>query len=352
MRRRHFLLAATATLAAQTTPLWADIGDALFLTAGNTPDNATWLVGLTASGDIRFKLPLPGRGHAAAAHPHAAVAVAFARRPGTFAIVLNCATGDTVAKLTTPAGHHFYGHGAFTSDGRYLLTTENAYDIPDGRIGIWDTEQGYARVGDVPSGGIGPHEIIRLASGDFAVANGGIQTHPDFARSKLNLPTMRTNLARLSATGTILSKIELSGEMRQNSIRHIAAAADNTVVAALQWQGPPTKSAPLIAHFAPGREAALLDHPATARLNHYAGSVAINASGTQTAVTGPKGGHVLFLNASGAPSDSPLSSASGVARHKDGLLITCKGGLALYHDGALMRIAIPARGVGITISWP
>ena len=56
--------------------------------------------------------------------------MAFARRPGTFALVIDCAEGREVARLHTPEGRHFYGHGAFTPDGGLLFTTENA--IEDG----------------------------------------------------------------------------------------------------------------------------------------------------------------------------------------------------------------------------
>ncbi len=341
MRRRHFLMGAGAGLAAGTSPLWADFSEPLYLTAGNRSDNSTWLVGLTLSGAVRFALPIPGRGHAAAAHPHLAQAVAFARRPGTFALVLDCVTGQEVARLTTPEGRHFYGHGAFSADGRHLFTTENAYDIPDGRIGVWDVENGYARVGEFPSGGIGPHEIIRLASGDFAVANGGIQTHPDFVRAKLNIPTMQTNLAFVSADGSLLETQPLQGEMQKNSVRHIDVDAAGRVVAALQWQGAPTQVVPLVARFSRGGTPELLTHPSETRLKHYAGSIAVAPDGAEIAVTGPKGGHVIFLDRQGQPlGDADIPVASGVAQSAQGLVISCKGGLVLRNNGVIETVPV------------
>ena len=347
MRRRHFLTGAGAGLAGlAAAPLWADITGAepLYLSAANTADNATWLVGLTLDGTVRFAHPLPGRGHAAAVHPERAEAVAFARRPGDFALVIDCATGDEIARLTTPADRHFYGHGAYTADGSLLLTTENAFDVPDGRIGLWDAANGYARLGEFPSGGIGPHEVLRLASGDFAVANGGIQTHPDFERAKLNLPTMQTNLTILNATGTVTESWAFEGEMRQNSIRHIDVDAQGRIVAALQWQGDPREAVPLVARFTPGGAVppAFLDHPATATLTQYAGSIAVSRVEGEIAVTGPKGNHVVFFGADGAPDeDAALGEASGVAPMPDGLAITCTGGLALYRGGQIAWIEIP-----------
>lgn len=341
MKRRHFLLGAGTGLAASLTPAWADIAPDLYLTAANRPDNSTWLTGLTATGTVAFALPLPSRGHAAAAHPERAEAVAFARRPGDFALVLDVASGRELARLTTPEGLHFYGHGAFTGDGRYLLTTENAYDVPDGRIGVWDVAAGYARAGDFPSGGLGPHEMIRLSDGTFAVANGGIQTHPDFDRAKLNLPTMQTNLSILTEGGSLVSQAPLEGAMRQNSVRHIAADAAGRIVAGLQWQGDPTEPVPLVARFGTAAAPELIDHPATTRLKQYAGSIAVSPDGSEIAVTGPKGDHVLFLSGDGAPrDDAGLGAASGVAQTAGGLLITCTGGIAHRQDGEIEPIPV------------
>ncbi|SDL20135.1 DUF1513 domain-containing protein [Aliiruegeria lutimaris] len=340
MKRRHFLFVAGAGIASAKLA-WADIGSSLYLTAGNRPDNSAWLVGVSLSGEIRFTLPLPSRGHAAAAHPFRAEAVAFARRPGNFALVLDCGTGREIARLSTPEGSHFYGHGAFTADGRHLLTTENAYDVPEGRIGIWDVERGYQRVGDVPSGGLGPHEIIRLRDGHFAVANGGIQTHPDFQRAKLNIPTMQTNLSILSESGEIMEKTEFPDDMRQNSIRHIDTDGQGNVIAALQWQGAPGRVVPLVARFAPGGEYEFLSHPDTARLKQYAGSISVSALGDRIAVTGPKGDHVLFLDGDGRPLEaSSLPVASGVAKAPGGFLITCAGGLVHRQQGRTVELPV------------
>lgn len=287
-------------------PSWAMAGAPAYLTAASKSGNTTCLVGLTEEGDVVFELPIPSRGHAAAAHPFRAEAVAFARRPGRFAVVLDCATGTEIARLDSPEGRHFYGHGAFTADGSLLLTTENAYDVPDGRLGVWDAEDGYKRIGELPSGGIGPHEMIRLADGSFAVANGGMQTHPDFERSVLNIPTMRPNLTYLDAAGAIVDQVTPPEDMRLNSIRHIAADATGRVVIALQWQGNPLTAVPLMASHRRGEELAFFDHPETVRLKQYAGSIAISSDGAEIAMTGPKGGHVLFFDgATGCPDQRP-----------------------------------------------
>lgn len=330
------------------TASWAETGAPKLLSAANDAMNRAWLVGLTATGAQAFRLPLPARGHAAAAHPHLAEAVFFARRPGQFGAVLDCASGAVKVDLAIPEGRHFYGHGAFTADGHYLLTTENEIDTGAGRIGIWDTTQGYRRVAEVSSGGIGPHEIIRLPDGTFAVANGGIHTHPDYGRTKLNLPTMRPNLSYLSAEGTMLDQVSPPDALHQNSIRHMDVDAQGRVVIALQWQGPPRQTVPLMARHQRGQDLQFADHPDTARLKHYAGSIAASADGRQIAVTGPKGNYVLLFDGdTGAPMGGhALPTPSGVAAQNGNLVVTVKNGLARLRNDSLQ---ITQAGDGL--SW-
>ena len=142
--RRAFLRGAAGLGTATLIPRigWAAAGGAA--TIWRRPGCRTgsfWLLGLTEAGAETFRLPLPDRGHAAAAHPQRPEAVAFARRPGTFALVIDCAEGREVARLHSPEDRHFYGHGAFTPDGRLLFTTENAIAEGTGRLGIWDARR-------------------------------------------------------------------------------------------------------------------------------------------------------------------------------------------------------------------
>ncbi|MCI4661824.1 MAG: DUF1513 domain-containing protein [Neomegalonema sp.] len=347
LNRRRFLAAgAAAGLAAQglSAPAWAACGGAVLLSAASRPDNATWIIGLSREGKIAFAQPTPDRAHAAAAHPARAEVIAFARRPGRFAMVIDCASGKLLAQLDPAAGRHFYGHGAFTADGALLLTTENAFDEGVGIIGIWDTSDGYRRIGEVPSGGVGPHQILRLSSGAFAVANGGIQTHPDFGRAKLNLPSMQPNLTYLSEAGAILEQVAPPPHLHHNSIRHLAQTPDGRVAVALQWQGSPLQNAPLTAWHRRGEALEFLEHPQNARLKTYAGSIALSGDGAVLGVTGPKGGAVLFFDAqTGAPLGwSAQAEAAGAAALADqsGLIITVKGGLAIGGPEGLTPLAV------------
>lgn len=280
---------------------WSKVGAPVALSAALRPGGAMSLVGLDVQGAITFEIPLPARGHAAAAHPTDAEAVAIARRPGRFAVVLDCTDGRVLTTLEAPTGRHFYGHAAFTNDGRYLLTTENAFESGEGRVGIWDRAAGFDRVGDVSSGGIGPHEIIRLPGGAFAIANGGIRTHPATGRDKLNLETMRANLTVMNADGEITDQAQPPELHKFNSLRHIAALPDGRIGCGFQWQGDPFEVPALLAAFEKGKGLAFvdMDEPDLRSLNAYIGSVA--AIGLDSFIaSSPRGGRVVPFDADGS----------------------------------------------------
>ena len=136
--RRGFLRGAAGIGSIGLVPAigWAAAGGPDYLAAAGLEGGDYCLIGLTAAGGECFRLPLPDRGHAAAAHPERPEAVAFARRPGTFALVIDCAEGREVARLHSPEGRHFFGHGAFTPDGGLLFTTENLIGEGSGLLGI------------------------------------------------------------------------------------------------------------------------------------------------------------------------------------------------------------------------
>lgn len=322
--RRHVLAGLIAS--AMSRPSWADAGSPAFLSAARLPSGAFALFGLTEAGATVFTIPLPARGHAAAAHPTRAEAVAFARRPGTYALVIACASGTLRARLTPPEGRQFNGHGAYSADGAVLYTSEVVAESSAGIVGLWDTA-GWHRLGEFSSGGVGPHELRRLPGSEvLVVANGGIQTDPQ-DRSQLNLETMRSNLSYLSPDGALLEQAELPEELRQNSIRHLALAGDGTVAFAMQWEGDPAEPVPLLGLHRRG-EALRLCPPREEDLfamRGYAGSIA--RSGGLIALTSPRGGVVQLFTAEGAPvAGHARPDACGVAPVAGGFVVTDGGG--------------------------
>lgn len=340
MTTRRHVLAGLAALALPR-PGWAEAGRPAYLAAAQQPDGSHVLCGLSARGETVFSRPLPARGHAAAAHPVRAEAVAFARRPGTFALVIGCASGTVLARLTPPEGRQFNGHGAFSADGTMLYTSEVVAETSAGRIGVWETNA-YTRIGEWASGGIGSHDLKRLADGRLAVANGGIVTDPT-DRTKLNLGSMRPNLTILTAEGRIDDAVELAPDLWPNSIRHLALAPDGTIAFAMQWEGDPAEDVPLLGLWTPGQPPRLCPRPDREALamRGYAASIAFSGDGGRVALTSPKGGRVQVFGADGAPLTSlPRADVSGIAAAPGGFVVTDGNGLvASLDDGALHPLA-------------
>ena len=316
---------------------WAAAGSPDFLAAARVGEDYL-LHGLTAGGDSLFAIPLPARGHAAAAHPLRAEAVAFARRPGTFALVIDCISGAVKARLTPPEGRQFNGHGVFTADGGLLMTSEVVAEGSLGRIGLWETG-GYARIGEWDSGGIGPHDMKRLADGRLVVANGGIQTDPK-DRSKLNIATMRPNLTLLSPEGDVLEQAVLEDGLHTNSIRHLALAGDQ-VAFAMQWEGDPAEPVPQLGLWRPGQAARLCppEEVESFAMKGYAGSIA--AAQGLVALTSPPGGVLMVFDAAGTPlAVHRRADLSGVAPGPQGLVATDgQGGIWAVEPEGLRLLA-------------
>ncbi|PWE28797.1 DUF1513 domain-containing protein [Maritimibacter sp. 55A14] len=323
MTTRRAFLASLAASAVWPSASWAEAGSPAFLAAAREADGGYALFGLSERGADIFRIPLPDRGHAAAAHPSHPEAVAFARRPGNFALVIDCLRGRVAHRLTAPRGRHFYGHGVFIEGGALLVTTENEIETGRGLIGLWSRAEGYARVGEIASGGIGPHDLLALPGDLLAVANGGIRTHPDSGREKLNIDTMRPNLSYLTVSGGIAERVELAPDMRHASIRHLAAQ-DDLVAFAMQLQEPLAGVAvPLLGLHRRGAapvlcQAGLADQLA---MEGYAGSVAIE--GGRVGITSPRGGRLQLFDLDGAHRQSfRRMDICGLATGPRGLVAT------------------------------
>lgn len=335
MATRRGFLAGLAASALPARMSWADAGSPAFVAAGKEGDGYS-LHGLTERGEGIFRIALPARGHAAATHPVRAETVAFARRPGTFAIVLNCVTGEVTHRLAPPDGRQFNGHGVFSPDGTVLMTSELVAHGSEGRVGLWETE-GYARIGEWKTGGIGPHDMKLLPGGRLVVANGGIETDPT-DRTKLNIATMQPNLSLLDREGRIVEQMELADGLHQNSIRHLAIHGGR-VAFAMQWEGDPAESVPQLGLWHPG-EAVTLCPPAEAdafAMKGYAGSIAWTADGARIAITSPKGGALMLFDGAGAAlATNRRADICGVAAEGAGFVATDgQGGIWACNDRGL-----------------
>jgi hypothetical protein len=254
------------------------------------------LAALDGNGRILSRNPLPDRAHGVVIAPDRHRAIVVARRPGAFAAVIDLATGRVRDVLSATPGRHFYGHGVFSRNGELLFTTENDYNGERGVIGMRSVRNEYRPVGEWSSHGIGPHELVLSADGNtLIIANGGILTHPDSGRSKLNLPTMSPSLVRLDAhTGELLMELRLPPHLHQLSIRHLAATPAGDVVFGMQNQGPLSNRLPLVGVWRTDGSHGLWQQDRVALSQGYIGSVAVDTSGKVAATTAPRDGQILF----------------------------------------------------------
>jgi len=254
-------------------------------------------------GQVLLDVPLPARGHDIALSRDGRTAVVVARRPGDFLMVIDVPERTPVRQLRSAPDRHYFGHGVFSADDALFYVVENDFEAGEGRIGVLDVHNGWRKIDELPSHGVGPHEILLARDGNtLVVANGGILTHPDTPRAKLNLPTMAPSLAYVDRrTGALLEAVEPPAQWHQLSIRHIALGADDRVAIAMQYEGDKANDPPMMALHRRGQPLQLLWAPDAMRhrLQHYCGSVAFADDGSRFAVSSPRGGVVLNWSADG-----------------------------------------------------
>ncbi|OCW56222.1 DUF1513 domain-containing protein [Hoeflea olei] len=309
LERRTFLAGAGLAWLSALTPAGAErlaASELLFAAAYMDAKGAYGVAILDRDGARVSAHDLPGRGHGFATHATADWLVAFARRPGNFAVALHTRAEARPLLFHTPADRHFYGHGAFSPDGRLLYAAENAYETGDGMIGVYDATDGFARIGEFPTHGIGPHELVLMPDGrTLCVANGGIRTHPDQGRAKLNLATMAPSIVFIDRTsGELKSSHALASRLNRLSLRHMAVDASSRVWIGGQYEGDAMDEVPVLARLDEEAGLVAVDLPADVaqRFGLYAGSVAIGNDGVTLGVASPKSGVVLTLDTrSGQP---------------------------------------------------
>ncbi len=335
IERRAFMKCAAAAALTLVGPgvshATAADGRTLYLSACRLADGGYAVAEFDPEGMVVRTIPLPDRGHGFAVTADRRRAVAFARHPRTFAVAFNIGGSDEPTVFACPQDRHFYGHGVFVSNDRLLLATENDYDNARGVVGVYDVAAGFRRIGELGTNGIGPHELVMLPDGrTAAIANGGIDTHPDAGDAKLNLATMAPSLIFMDTeNGDILAEHRLDPSLHQLSIRHLAVDAEGSVWFGCQYEGPSTDRPPLIGHAGPDTGPLMINaEPAELRasLRNYVGSVATTADGSVVAVSSPRGGEIAFFDLAGRfLGAQSLPDGCGLAPLGDGRVVATSG---------------------------
>lgn len=347
MKRREFLKRTSAYFAsASVLPLSEFVcakphqpqsrhPEQRYVSAVTDPKGRHFLAIFDAKTGQLTQCALPSRAHEIIVHPNQPILAAVARRPGYHLTLVDTDSGETITSLSPQPDHHFFGHGLFTPDGQYLVTSEAAISTGQGRIVIRDTNSHFEILANLPSHGIGPHQIKLAADQQtLIVANGGILTHPERGRGKLNLDTMQSSLDYVDlGSGTLRASYRLAPELHQLSIRHIDVNALGQVAIAMQYQGDPIDEVPLIGMLS-GEKIHLLEAPKdiNRRMKHYCGSVTFDHSGAYFCVSSPRGNLATFWHSQDKRfiASSRCRDVCGISALGTGTFALSNGGGRLY----------------------
>ena len=331
INRRQFMLGASqAALAAWLLPACtAQKSEQWLVSTCNDQQGQNMVAAINSQGQIVSTVNLPARGHDSLALPHKpGHALVFARRPDRFAIEVDFINSEIVSHIQSQADSHFYGHGAFSKDNKYLYTTENLYDKKRGLIVVRDA-QTYQVLDRFDSGGIGPHELMLMPDGNtLVIANGGIETHPSQPRKKLNIKTMQPNLAYFDiSTGKILSSYVPPDN--QLSIRHLTVSPKGVVYTGAQYQGSRSSIQPLVFahHGEDSLQAFIASQTQWFKMQQYTASLLVKDG--LLCVSCPRGSHLSFWGTATQEfvGQQIFSDVSGVAYSNGNLLASSGKGL-------------------------
>lgn len=346
MKRRAFLGLGSALVAATAVGGWTlthTSTQPLLLSARDDADGKHYAVGYRLDGTRVFATPVAERCHDIYAHPHLPLAVFVGRRPSRESYLIDSRDGTLLQVIASPPDRHFYGHGVFHASGDLFYATENdTTDAGRGVLGLYRVEERrLVRIGEHPTHGIGPHQLLWMPDGEtLVIANGGIRTEAD-SREMMNLDAMEPSLVLLRRDGTLVSKEQLPERM--NSVRHLAVAADGTVVSGQQYEGDPLDRAPLLAIKRPGQpfQPFPLGEAQRMTMNQYTASLAINDSLRLLAVTAPRG-NTLFvwdLDSTALRAEIHLPDCAGVAAVDKGFVVSSGQGRCRLLDCTGERFA-------------
>jgi hypothetical protein len=353
--RRSLLAGAGMALAVGLMPRQAAAlatSETLVLAPAMRADGSFAVMVFSERGELIRELALPARAHDLAVHAGSGRAVVFARRPGTFAVafdIFGCAAPQV---FVAQADRHFFGHGAYSADGRLLFATENDFSVGEGVIGIYDATDAYKRIGEFPTRGVGTHEAILLPDGKtLAIANGGIETHPDYGREMLNIPTMDPSLAFVDLDGHLLAQYRLPRAVHQLSIRHMAVGADGKIWFGTQWEGDPLETPPLVgrASLEDGLELVATPERELSDMRRYVGAMAASRDGTLISASAPRGGYVVHFSAETGRhvGRTEIADSSGITGYGEKSILASNGEglIAETEADGVSRDVVSERGV-------
>jgi hypothetical protein len=301
LKRREVLLGmVSATALASLSPgLLAQPRQGCFISAANTAAGEHRVLIADVQGRVVHSLEVAERCHAGCARPASDEVAFFSRRPGRQLNIIDAHQGRLVQVIGAEPGEHFYGHGVFSPDGKQLYATAHRYEDSEGVINVYAADQSYRLTGQIRLGVMDPHEVRLHPNGrDLVIAAGGIQTHPDYGRIKLNLDRMQPALLVVDRYREEVTQRHQPSH-HQLSIHHLDISPEGIVVAGYQFEGPEWEQPNLIAWLDVERqrfEEIRLPDTDQQVLRNYIASVVMDAVTGVAAITAPRGNRVVLLD--------------------------------------------------------
>ncbi|PPK53065.1 DUF1513 domain-containing protein [Marinobacter persicus] len=260
------------------------------------PDGSFGVGAIDRNGTLLWQSPMATRGHSGCNRPGGQEVVFFERRPGWSFYVLDANNGARKHHIQALEGEHFVGHGVFSPDGRWLYATGSRYESGEGIITVYDANNSYRRARAFELNGIGPHQLTLHPDGETLVVGlGGILTHPDYDRIKLNLNSMDPALILVNRhSGRITGRFRPPHP--HQSTRHVDVSSEGKIYAAYQYQGPLYETLPLLARLENGQLREFrFDDETQARLANYIASVIAHPENDLVAAASPVGGTAIVF---------------------------------------------------------
>lgn len=237
--------------------------------------------------------------------------VMIAQRPGTKACEVSLKERKILNIFPSIAQGSFYGHGVYTKDGKYFLCTENKDKSENGQgtITIRDG-QTFKIIGNIPSFGIGPHDMALVNDGSILViANGGLEPMPPDHPLNKTYKTATNNKNFTMDSSLVFIELQSNKLMEKFpipysdvSLRHLSVNAEGDLIGALKYYGNYKKTeqrdVPIFATYSSGKKLEFIFEPLQLKnkTKDLSFGLAINKRTSTMGVTHPEGGMVTFWN--------------------------------------------------------
>lgn len=209
-------------------------------------------------------------------------------KKGPGACEVDWRSGKMTRTLTPKPGCHFYGHGAFSTDGTLIYATETYLNNQAGTITVRDAKT-LSLLGEFPTYGENPHDCHLFANGEkMAITNAGGNYGTDKAPAVTYVEV---------SSGRLLEKIPL-GHPRINSGHLLLTSAMDLVVVSAPRDGLPTSNPGGISMRPAGETLKTINNPEHI-VNNMLGeslSVAVHEPSDTIAVTNPDADLITFWN--------------------------------------------------------